>query len=170
MANEYGLTKAQLIERIETSWDELLEVLVALDDSEKKRVDPASGWAISDHLIHLAAWEQGIAYLLGRRSRYEGMGITAEQWRDLTMDEINDLVYERGRDCSTAEAMATLRMAHDDLLEALAALDDVDLERDYSVYDPQPADTGREIIGWIIGNTYEHYEEHLGYIRAALAA
>lgn len=170
MADRTDLTKIQLLERIQTGWEELMAVLVGLDDAAKERADPVTGWTIGDHLFHLAAWEQGIAYVLTGRSRTEGMGITAEQWRDLAMDQINDLVHERGRGRSAAEAMATLRMAHEAMLEALAGLDDADLQRGYSTFDPQSKDNGRPIIGWIIGDTYDHFEEHLGYIRAMLTS
>ncbi len=170
MADTTEMTKTQLLERIQTSWEELMGALVALDDATKERVAPASGWSICDHLFHLAAWEQGIAYLLSGRSRTGGMGITAEQWRDLTMDQINELVHESGRGRPAAEAMATLRMAHQEMLDALAGLDDADLQRGYSTFDSQSKENGRPIIGWIIGDTYDHYEEHLGYIRAMLTA
>lgn len=170
MANETVMTKTQLLERIQTGWEELMGVLIGLDDETKMRNDPASGWSIGDHLFHLAAWEQGIAYLLTGRSRTEGMGVTSEQWRDLSMDQINDIVHERGRGRPWAEAMATLRMAHEEMLNALAGLDDADLQRGYSTFDARSEANGRPIIGWIIGDTYDHYEEHLGYIRALLTA
>jgi hypothetical protein len=169
MTNENEMTKAQLIERIETSWEELQAVLSRLDEAAMRRADSASGWAVTDHLTHLAAWERGIAYLLTHRPRHEGMGISAEQWRDLTMDEINEVVHEAGQGRVAAEALAIFRQSHTEMLDALAELGDADLMRDYSAYDQDSAPSGRPIIGWIIGNTYDHYEEHLGYIRAVIA-
>jgi hypothetical protein len=170
MSDESQMTKDELLRRLEAAWDELLEVLVGLDDAAKSRVNPESGWAIKDHLSHLAVWESGITYLLTGRPRHEGMGISAEQWRDLTMDEINTVLYQAGRDRSPAEAMAHMRMAHEEMLNTLTALNDADLRRDYAEFDSGERPTGQPIIGWIIGNTYEHYQEHLGYIREALAA
>ena len=169
MTSESEMTKTRLLEHIQTGWEELMDVLAGLDDETKERVDPASGWAIRDHLFHLAAWEQGIAYLLTGRSRTDGMGITTAQGRDLTMDQINDVVFERGRERSAAEALATLRTAHEEMLNALAGLDDTDLQRGYSTFDAQGGDNDRPITGWITGDTYEHYEEHLDYIREFLA-
>jgi hypothetical protein len=170
MGDESQMTKDELLRRIESVWDELLEVLVGLDDAAKSRINPASGWAIKDHLSHLAAWERGITYLLTGRPRPIGMGISEAQWIDLTMDEINNLMYEAGRGQSAAEAMAQIRMAHAEMLDALAALDDDDLQRDYATFDRSETPTGRPVIDWVIGNTYEHYQEHLGYIRETLAA
>jgi hypothetical protein len=167
--NENEITKAQLLERIEASWEELQTVLGSLDDAPLTRVDPASGWAVIDHLTHLAAWERGIAYLLTHRSRYEGMGITPKQWRDLTMDEVNEVVHQAGKGRVAAETLAIFRQSHTEMLDALAEMSDADLMRPYRDFSASEADSDQPIIGWIIGDTYEHYEEHLGYIRAAIA-
>jgi hypothetical protein len=166
--NENEITKAQLLQRIAVSWQALQEMLSGLDETTLKRPDPESGWTISDHVFHLAAWERGIAYLLTRRSRYEGMGITAEQWQELTMDEINEEVHRAGQKRLPAEALAIGRQSHQEMLDALADLTEADLFRDYSYYDPSGEPDGRPIVGWIIGNTFGHYDEHLDYIRSML--
>ncbi len=168
--SEEQMTKADLLEKIADSYEALQRTLIPLEEATLAHADTPDGWALKDHLFHLAAWEQGIAWLLGRRSRYEGMGITPEEWRALTMDEINDLVYRRNRDRSPAEALAAFRDAHAATLDALAALSDADLQRPYSDFDAaagQPAD--RPIVSWVIGNTFEHYDEHRQYIQALLA-
>ena len=57
------------------------------------------------------------------------------------------------------------------MLDALAPLSDEDLQRPYSDFDPaatQGAD--RPIIGWIVGDTYDHYDEHRGWIEELLRA
>jgi hypothetical protein len=169
MSDERHTTKADLLNRIESAWNELMETLIALDEAAKTRENPASGWAIRDHLLHLAAWERGVAYILTGRPRPEGMGISEAQWVDLTMDQINTVLFEAGRAQSGAEAMANLRMAHDEMLAALAGLSDGDLRRDIAEFDGSESPTNWPISALIAGNTYDHYEEHLGYIRAALA-
>ncbi len=166
--NEDEISKAQLLQRITASWQALEEAISGLDEAALKRPDPESGWSISDHIVHLAAWERGIAYLLTQRSRPEGMGITDEQWRDLTMDEINEEVYRAGQRRLPAEALAIGRQSHQEMLDALAGLTEADLRLDYSHYDGSGKPTGRPIIGWIIGDTFEHYDEHLGTIRSML--
>lgn len=167
MSDESELTMAELLGRINAGWDELQNALAGLDEAGMSRVDPTSGWAVTDHLAHLAAWERGIAYLLTGRPRYEGMGITAEQWGRLTMDEMNEEIVRHGRERSAAEAIAYSRLAHDDMLNALAGLGDADLRRDYADFDPGSEPSGRPIVGWIVGDTYDHYHEHLDYIRSA---
>ena len=165
------VSKTELLARIDDAYEAMEGALAGLDEATMARPDPSSGWAIKDHLFHLARWERGVAWLIAGRSRYEGMGITAEEWRALEMDQVNDLVYERNRERSAAEAHAAFREAHQAMLDALAPLADDDLLRPYADYDPtEGLFPDRPIAGWIIGDTFEHYEEHLGYIRSLLAA
>lgn len=169
MNDELNPAKALLLQQITNAWKDIQAVISGLSESELTRVNPDSGWRVADHLFHLAAWEQGIVYLLTGRLRRDGMGVTLEQWRDLEMDQINEVIFEHGRGRSAVDAVASLRKAHEEMLNALAPLNDADLQRGYSTFDTQVENDDRPIIGRIIGNTYEHYEEHIGYIRAALA-
>ena len=166
MNDARGISKSELVGRLETSWNELIGFVVGLDEAAKSRRAAESDWSVSDHLSHLAAWEMGIVYLLTGRPRHEGMGITAQQWDELTMDEINDEVHRAAAARSAAEAMAFLRLAHEGMLNALAEMTDADLLRDYSEYDLRESYSGRPIVGWIIGDSYDHYDEHLEYMRA----
>ena len=165
------ISKTELMDRITAGYEALERVLRGLDDTQLSRSGSDEGWAIKDHLFHLAAWERGIAWLLGRRSRTEGMEITAEEWYTLTMDQVNDLVYLRHRERPAAEALTAFREAHREMLDALAPLSDVDLQRPYEAYgEGGGRSADRPIIGWIIGDTYAHYEEHLTYLQAILTA
>lgn len=164
------ISKTELMDRIAADYEAIEQVVAALDGLQLSHPGP-EGWAVKDHLMHLAMWERGIAWLLGGRSRTEGMEITAEEWYNLTMDQINDLVYERNRERDAAQALAAFREAHQAMLDALAPMSDADLQRPYSDFDPAATrNADRPIIGWIIGDTFEHYEEHLTYMRAILSS
>lgn len=168
MTDDINFTKAELLDRIDTFWSELQTLVEGLDETTLTHAQGESGWSIADHLAHLAAWERGVAFLMSHRSRAEGMGISDSQWRELTMDEINDVVHQAWREKSGAEVMALSHSAHAVMLAALAELTVADLLRDYSDFDPSGSISGRPIIGWVVGNTFEHYREHLGYIRKSL--
>lgn len=164
------ISKTELMDRIAAGYEAIEQVVAGLDGLQISHPGP-EGWAINDHLFHLASWERGIAWLLGRRSRTEGMEITPEEWYNLTMDQINDLVYQRNRERTAAEALAAFREAHQEMLDALAPLDDADLQRPYRDFDPAATRyADQPIIGWLVGDTYEHYEEHLTYTRAILSS
>jgi hypothetical protein len=46
------------------------------------------------------------------------------------------------------------------------------LNRPYSYYQPHEArdDADKPFLRWVVGDTYEHYDEHCGWIVAALGA
>lgn len=168
MTDDIHFTKAELLDRIATGWAELHNLVTGLDESALTQADRVTGWSVADHLVHLAAWERGIAYLLSRRPRHEGMGISDAQWRELTMDQINEEVHHAWQGKPAVEVLAHSRGAHAELLAALADLEVSDLLRDYSAYDETGTISGQPVVGWVIGNTFEHYREHIGYIRDSL--
>ena len=164
------ISKTELMDRMAAGYEALEQTVAALDGLQLEHAGP-EGWAVKDHLFHLAAWERGIAWLLGRRSRTEGMGVTPEEWQAHTMDEVNDLVHQRNQERTATEALAAFREAHQAMLDALAPLEDADLQRPYSDFDQAATRyADRPIVGWIIGDSYEHYEEHLTYMRAILSS
>ena len=55
------------------------------------------------------------------------------------------------------------------MLAAVSKLSDTDLLRPYSDFDSTPPTLEAPIEGWIHGNTFEHYDEHIGWLRAGLA-
>ena len=85
------MNKTQLLTRMADAYEAMERLLATLDDAALSQVTDAAGWAVKDHLFHLAMWERGVAWLLGGRSRNEGMGMTDPQWEELTMDEQNNL-------------------------------------------------------------------------------
>lgn len=164
-------TKASLVARIEEARRALDQTIRPLSPAQLEAPGPAGGWSVKDHLAHLAAWEQGIAALLRRRPRWEAMGLDLESV--LANDEagINALIEERNKERPLQAVVASFRQAQQDLSDALEPLTDADLFKTYSDYQPdEPGkDSGAAIIGWIIGNTYEHYDEHRRYIEALIA-
>ena len=56
------------------------------------------------------------------------------------------------------------RESHAALMVALGKLSDADLQKPYSHFQPTDSKQKRPVIGWVAGNTYEHYAEHIGWI------
>lgn len=163
---EPRLTKDALLERIRAKRKELALTIVELDEAELEAFNE-DGWTVKDQLAHLATWERGIAFVLQKRPRYAGMGLDKASWRDLTMDEINAVIHRHYQDADLEDVLAYYQEAHDELKAAINALDEEELYQPYSYFQPdEPGqDSRRPIIDWIIGNTYDHYEEHLDIIR-----
>lgn len=165
-------TKSELLEQLQQSWIKLEKALAPLSDEKIVSLRDQVGWSIKDHLDHLSIWEEGIAALLERKPRLAAMGVDAEIAENASdetvFDEINAKIRERTELRTLSETRAALRASREHLVRALAALNDADLFRSYSYYQPHETgeDSGRPIIGWVIGNSSGHYLEHLPWIQA----
>lgn len=144
--------RTELIDRVRRSWEGLRATVDGLDDT-RLGAPGADGWSVKDHLVHVERWE---AYLLaeleGRGGRPE-LGVAADETPDT--DAINERLRGTHADVPAAEARRRLAETHE---RVVALLDTVDVA------------TIRGRQAWIAGNTYEHYDEHEGWIRAHAAA
>jgi len=144
--------RPDLPDRVAHSWDELHEVVAALDDPQLAAPGP-DGWSVKDHLVHLARWEE---YLLARLDGRDGIA----EWgldpsREWDADSVNAVLQPRDAGVSPAAARARLAGTHARVLERLRTLDQADLERQLPL---------------IEGNTCGHYDEHREWIRALATA
>jgi len=144
-----------------------LEEWIATLGAAKLSVPGKDGWAIKDHLAHLAAWEAGTAALLRGESRYAAMGVNLGKLAPNDFDAINQQIYAQHKDKSAEDILNFFHSAHVGLQDQLAKMSDADLQKPYSHFAPNEKrdDSGNPILGWIVGNTYGHFEEHIEWIR-----
>lgn len=162
-------TKAEMLRRNREAFEELEEVLRPLDDARLS--EPGKdGWAIKDHLAHLAAWQTGITNLLQHRDRYQPMGLEHAMIKGKSEDEINQMIYERNAHLSAAEAWEMLRSAYREMEAQLESMDNEDFFTPYTNFLPEGAHGSENpIFMWISGNAYNHYREHITWLREMLA-
>jgi hypothetical protein len=165
---EVAPTVAELRRLMDEGLGRLLTTVDQLDPARIEDSTDAQGWSAEDHLAHLAIWVDGIAALLRTENRWAAMGldITDADRDSLGADGINDLVVDRHRDLTPAQARAWLMEAHSRLGKAVESLSDDDLMRPYGSFTTPPDDKGHPIFGYVVGNTFEHYDEHLPWIVA----
>jgi hypothetical protein len=158
--------KADLLGRIEISWTALQSFIDATDPVKLTESRDAQGWSVKDHLSHIAAWERSMLYLLQGRPRHEGLGVDERLYLEGGFDEINAAIHDQTKGRTFDEALADLRWTHEQLLGQLDRLSDADLRQPYSYFLPaEPGEeTGEPIMLWLAGNTYEHYDEHRGWM------
>ncbi len=162
------ISKAELLGRIRASRSALETAILSMNEEQLTRPGP-SGWAVKDHLAHLAAWEQGVADLLRGRPRITGMGLTDEQVRGKSEDEINALIYQAHAGMSLSQVMGEFRDAHRSMLQALDTLRDADLYKPYASFVRDgSSDRQDPVLIWITGNTCDHFDQHLGWIKEML--
>ncbi len=148
--------KTELMERIHRAWYALERTISNLSDTQLTVPEPG-GWNIQDNLAHLAAWEQILMQChLHKHPLHEALGISAQARQELGENGINALIYERSQKSPVSEVLTTFRHTHQQLLAELEHLSFEDLLKPRDADDPEK----RPLLGWVIGNTYEHYQEH----------
>jgi uncharacterized damage-inducible protein DinB len=152
--------------RIEAAWNKLVELVNQVEDAAGLNRVGADGWTVKDHLAHVAAWEHSLLALIEGRDRSGAMGLN-EPLEEI--DAINEAIRKLHATDTGDEALGYFRDSHAQLMAAIGKLDDADLEKPYSHYQLADPDEKRPVVGWVAGNTYEHYAEHVGWINQLLS-
>jgi hypothetical protein len=123
--------------------------------TEPQMEDVVNGaWTRRDVLAHLEAWERRTASLLEtlRRGWDPGGSDDSSSW-----DVMNERFFEENRHRSLDD----VRRGEADAYEALVRM--VEESPDDDLFDPDRFawTNGRPFAGWILGNTSEHYAEHM---------
>jgi hypothetical protein len=152
-----------VVEPIEKSWQQL-DALVESLGPHGLTMTGADGWAVKDHLVHLAAWEHSLIALLEGMDRRNAMGVAGEAE---DTDSINAAVWSLHQAKTPEQALAYFHDTHAVLMKLLGKMSDADLQLSYNHYqpnDPRNTDDDRPVRDWVAGNTYEHYAEHTEWI------
>ena len=169
MQVRYG--KAELLREIEGAWAKLNEALDGLTQEQMTDIRDPEGWAVKDHLIHMAAWERSVVVFLQGKPRHEGLGIDEQLYLTGDDDKINAAIQEKRKDVSLSEAMSDFREVHSQLLKLIEPMSDADLHKANSDY--QPAGSGerdeRPIVGMIYSNSANHFRDHQGWIESLVS-
>ena len=153
-------SQAELLRRIRAGRAALEQTLSPLDEAALEALD-SDGWAIKDHLAHLAAWSNRAAAAIQGRSGHAGLGFDKAALDGLSEDEINALIQARSHGRPASGVVAEFRQAHDSICQLIAELPESKL------FGPQG---DPRLLGLIAGNTYEHDAEHQGWIEERLRA
>jgi len=158
--------RADLLERIRNSRAALDQAVAQLNDRQLATPGPDGGWAVKDHLAHLAAWEHKLLAMIQGQPGYMGLQIDAATYEQSDIDELNAILHERFKALSPAAALAESRQSYQQLMATIEALSEATLGAPYAPDDP---DEHRRIIDGIIDNTYDHYDEHRASIQQIVA-
>lgn len=168
---ERRYTKADLLNAIEGAWTNLNAALDRLTQEQMTETRDPQGWAVKDHLVHIAAWERSVVVFLQGRPRHEGLEVDEQVYARGDDDEINAAIQEKRKDVSLSEALDDMRAVHDQLLSLLEPMTDDDLYKANS--DFQPNATGerdeRPVAGMIYSNTANHFSEHQEWIESLVS-
>jgi hypothetical protein len=161
------MSKARLIKRILRSRIELEELVMALTPAELSEVSAPDGWTVKDHLAHLAVWEAGTVAMLRKQPRFAAMGLDPAFVDASSEEEINQRIFEHNHEKTAAEVLEYFRLVHSQMIQTIEGLSEEELYHTYSYF--QPGDPGEDrgipVIEWVKGNTYDHFDSHVEWIR-----
>ncbi len=160
-------TRPGLLARIGERWLQL-EAIVASFPADRRESPGPDGWSLKDHVAHVTAWERSLLALLRGEDRAAAVGLDRAFY---DAHETDILVNAAIRDLHLADpfdsALEDFAATHREVLALLDGLDDSALSLPYSHYQPEDLPYNeRPVIGWIAGNTFEHFEEHTGWLTA----
>ena len=163
--------KAELLREMEGASTKLNAALERLTPEEMTEIRDPEGWAVKDHLVHMAAWERSVVVFLQGRPRYEGLGIDEHLYETGDEDEVNATIQEKRKDVSLSEALRELREVHSQMLSLIGPMSDDELYRANSDYQPEGSGERdeRPVIGMIYGNTADHFRDHQGWIESLVS-
>lgn len=163
-------SKADLMNQINEAWTTYTGALAGIDP-DQALVPGDDGWSVRDEVAHVSAWERSLLALLKGESRAEAIGFTPDEYESADIHQMNARIKADAADLSLAEAVARAEATHADLLAVLEPLTWDDLQRPYSHYLPDTkADEDPPVLGWVLGDTTEHYAEHLANLERRLEA
>jgi uncharacterized protein (TIGR03083 family) len=148
--------KTELLARIRAARAELERTIAGLDDAALSAPGP-EGWAVKDHLAHLAAWGRKVLGNMDGQSGPAVLGVPEDVYQRGDWVEINEYVRAPDKDRPAAEILAEYQRVHAALLARIEALPEAELFG--------PDDRLRNNIA---GNSYGHDEEHRPWIEAVM--
>lgn len=131
----------------------------------------AEGWSVKDHVAHLDGWLRGMVALLRHENRIAAMGMDTATYLSGDFDRMNDVIQAQHKDESWETVWENYMATMDAFNETVSTLDDADLQRPYSYFQPDEpgGETDPPIVGWLAGNSYLHVQEHLPWMQDIVA-
>jgi hypothetical protein len=159
------MTKDELLAAIHADRSKLEAVVAPLSDAQLDAPGPDGGWGVKGHLAHIAAWERMIAAHLSARSAHTYASMTAEQYEQASLDELNARLHELHADDDIADVRREFADAHAAITAFLEAMLESRLSERYWGDDAAQ----RTVLEKVSGDTYLHYREHAEWIGEQLA-
>jgi hypothetical protein len=155
------MDRNELLQRIRDSRSELETEIARFDRSTLTDPVLPNGWSVKDVIAHIGFWERRIATL------YEILtagDVPQDTVDSETVDGLNARVHKENQMLPLGIVQVNEKDAYQAILAVAGNAPETDL------FDPQcfPWTQGTPFYQYIVENTYEHYDDHLPDLRAAL--
>ena len=154
------ITKAQLIENLQSKRAEWDAVLASVPESRMTESGVAGYWSVKDLIAHLTYFERWIADRL--HENLHGQIYTPQPIDTMEDDERNEIIYQQNRNRPLAEIRAESRQAFQSLMEGVRAHSEA-----FLVEPQQFEGVPFPVVIWHLlrGNVYDHYGQHIPSIK-----
>ncbi|HEY8766527.1 MAG TPA: DinB family protein [Dehalococcoidia bacterium] len=152
------VSKAEATRELERHWAELRSVIESVPDEEIAQPGVVEEWSVKDIVGHIAFWaDRGAATLRASNAgSFEGLVWgEGETW----VDDWNERESQVRKDKPYTEIRGEWLKAHEAARQALEGASDETLDAPFR---------GHTVADFYIGDTYTHYKEHAGQIKAWL--
>ncbi len=146
------------------AWTRLMDTMAKAPKTHYTSKHDPAGWSALDHFAHVSAWERSRLTWLQGRPRFEGLGVTSEQFR-LDYDPLNEIVREQTQGQGYDQVMSSALVVHQAMMDEIRTFDPDDVPRSGGITTEEIADLGAQITA----NLTDHYDEHREYIEKILA-
>lgn len=155
MAENTPGNMAELLSGIEREWKALMAAVARLTPEQMTTPD-AGGWSPKDNLAHLAAWLRALMeYHLDGRPIESVLDLPRDRKEEWDDDSVNAILFERNRGRSSEDVLKELNR---DYMQLTAKLRTWPFEK---LLQPGPSHPqGKPLLGYVLGNTTEHFAEH----------
>lgn len=157
-------SKADVLDAIDRGWTALTTFLEPLTEEQMTVPTDAAGWTVKDHLVHIVIWLQTVPALVEGRSLAAALEVSEETYRE-GYEAVNAELHRRFQHVSLDEVLQRLHDTHDSARARLEQMDDQDFFKPFNHYQPTSARTD-PVVRWIMGDTADHYVEHVPWMRA----
>lgn len=163
-------TKQELLDEMERAHQDMVRWLAARDRADKIAPVLDAGWSVKDALAHLTDWEKITIQTLTRALQGEpvkrfipGFEYDTPDQLEPVMNALNEHLYTQSKERTLDDVMGDFRATHRAMSEFIAGLSESD------IFDPGRFAwrNGAPVYHMLAGNTFEHYDEHLGWIQRA---
>ncbi len=163
--NEEQMTKAKLLELIQTERQALEAVLAKLDEQQMIAPLLEADWSVKDTLAHIVAWEQHMAQWTKASVQEEPTDPPPYDLPDEELNAINTRIFAENKDRPLADVQKEFAASYQEALKLVQALTEEDL------LDPQRFvwREGHPLWELVGANTFWHYAEHREAIEKLLA-
>ncbi len=158
-------SKPELMSAIEREWELLMVVIGQLTETQMTTPD-AGGWSPKDNLAHLTEWMKILmGYHMDNRPSHEVLGLSPEAVKDWDFNVINVLLFEKNHSRTADNVIGDLKQVYSQLFAKLDSMTFEDYMKPRHADDPEK----RPLLGWILGDTTEHFMEHRETIEKAIS-